>query len=108
MTNDAYSEFCEALKKRIEKGKMTKFPKYSNNLCYDANGIYSYGSRIADLNLDNRTIRNLGSWSKTSVKHYNYAKHMLKICYDFEEVTAPKVIQRELLHVQNLSYDDHT
>lgn len=65
---------------------MTKFPRFCKNLSYNDRGVYSYGSRIADLNLDCRAIRKLGYWSKTSEKHYNYAKHIFEICYDFYEV----------------------
>ncbi len=104
MTNYAYSEFCEAVKERSAKGKTTKFPKYCKNLSYDALGIYSFGSRIADLNLDCRVIRKLGYcyWSKTSEKHYNYAKHILEICYDFYEVDA------ENIHVHHFDPWMHT
>ncbi len=101
MTNKSYSDFCKNVREKSEKGKTCKFPKYCNILCYSESGIYSCGAKIADLNLDCRVIRKLGYyWSRRSEKHYNYAKDMLEICYDFYEI-AP-------LHIQTLSYDDHT
>jgi hypothetical protein len=36
--------------------------------------------------------------------HYMYAAHMFKTCYGFHEMISPC----ELIHIQHLSYDDHT
>ena len=78
--------FLEIIRKATERGMKLKFPKYERNLRYDLDGIYSYGIQIAELNMLNRTIRNLGKWSATSTKHYNYARDLLHNTYGFQEI----------------------
>ena len=101
MADDNFYEFCETAEKAKEKGKGLKFIRYRKKLRYDSEGIYSYGTKIANLDLGRRTIQTLGYWSPTSSKHFNYAVHLLDICYDFRMIDP-------LVHVQHLSYDDHT
>ena len=79
MVDDNFYEFCEKAEKAKEKGKGLKLPRYEKNLRYDSEGIYSYGTKIANLDLGRRTIQKFGYWSPTSSKHYNYAKRMLDI-----------------------------
>jgi hypothetical protein len=82
---ESYRDFCDGLVERTTKGKATRFPRYCQNLNYTCEGVYSYGTKIADLNLEQRRIRSTGYFSKTSSKHYNYAKNILNMCYDFTE-----------------------
>jgi hypothetical protein len=79
-------EFLHILRRATERGRKLKFPKYEKNLRYDLDGIYSYGTQIAELNMLDRTIHSLGKWSHTSTKHYNYAKHLLQDSYNFREI----------------------
>ena len=72
MADDNFYEFCEKAEKAKEKGKGLKFLRYGKNLRYDSEGIYSYGTKIANLDLRRRTIQKLGYWSPTNSKHYNY------------------------------------
>ena len=93
------------------KGKGLKFNRYGKNLRYNSEGIYSYNTKIADLNFCFRSVSKRGSYSMTSNKHYNYALRMLEMCYDFYEASPspPGTLPREWLHlVQNLIYDDHS
>ena len=80
------AEFLAMVRRATERAWKLKFPRYSKNLRYDLDGIYSYGTRIAELNMLDKTIRKLGKWSMTSTKHYNYAKHLLQITYGFKEL----------------------
>ena len=80
------AESFDTVRKTTEKGRKMKFLKYEKNLRYDLYGIYSYGTQIAELDMRHRTIHKLGKWSRTSTKHYNYAKHILHITYQFMEV----------------------
>ena len=96
-----FYEWSEKADKATEKGKCIKFLRHGKNLRYDSEGIYSYGTKIASLDLGRRTIQKLGYWSPTSSAHYNYAKRMLGERYDFYEIDP-------LVHMQHLSYDDHT
>ena len=80
------AEFFDIVRKTTEKGRKMKFLRYEKNLRYDLRGIYSYGTQIAELDMRHRTIHKLGKWSRTSTKHYNYAKHILHITYQFMEI----------------------
>ena len=99
-----FYEWSEKAEKATEKGKALKFLRYGTNLRYNSEGIYSYGTKIARLDLHQRTIEKLGYWSPTTSKHFNYAAHLLDICYDFRPMDSLD----PLVHVQHLSYDDHT
>ena len=97
-----FYEWSEKAEKATEKGKLLKFDRYGENLRYNSEGIYSYGTKIANIDLRLRTIQKLGHWSPTASKHHNYAARLLDICYDF------RPIESNLIHVQHISYDDHT
>ena len=107
MFNDSYAEFCDKATKATEGTRGLKFPRYGKNLRYNSEGIYSYGAKIANLDLREKTIQRIGYWSQTSSKHYNYAGTLLNICYNFNE-KPPTASDVPLIHVQNLSYDEHT
>ena len=93
-----FYEWSEKAEKATEKGKGLKFDRYGKNLRYNSEGIYSYGTKIAHIDLNLRTIQKLGYWSPTTSKHFNYAAKLLDTHYNFHD----------LVHVQHLSYDDHT
>jgi hypothetical protein len=105
MENDfaRYFDFRMMAERATEKEKLLKFPRYTKNLRYNSEGIYSYKNKIANLNLMNRTVQKIGYWSPTTSKHYNYAKHILNLSYGITEVEPVP-----LLHIQELSYWDHT
>jgi hypothetical protein len=105
MENDfaCFFEFKREAEQATEAGKRLKFLRYTKNLRYDSEGIYSYKTKIANINCMNRTIQKRGYWSRTTTKHYNYAKRMLNLCYGFEEIEPEPMV-----HVQELSYWDHT
>ena len=114
MENDfaCFFDFRMMAEKATEKGTGLKFPKYTKNLRYNSEGIYSYNVKIANLDIINRTIQKRGYWSQTTTKHYNYAKYVLNLCYGFEEIEpAPVGGPSEFLHppieIQSVSYWDH-
>ena len=80
------AEFFDIVRKTTEKGRKMKVLRQEKNLRYDLHGIYSYGTQIAELDMRHRTIHKLGKWSRTSTKHYNSAKHILHISFQFMEV----------------------
>ena len=86
----SFIEFCEKAAEATQKGKGLKFPRYEKNLRYDSEGIYSYGTKIAKLDLRMYTIQKLGYWSLSSSRHYNYAKIILNDwCGFFESLPEP-------------------
>ena len=51
---------------------MRQFDKYKQNLRATDNYIYSYETKVAEINHETRTINPLGWWSMTTSKHINY------------------------------------
>ena len=101
---DSYEEFRKSAESATKNGTSFIFFKYSKNLRYDTVGVYSYGSKIAHIDLKQKTIQKIGPLAPLHNHHYIYAKHMFQICYDFREVGDTC----EFTHVEHLSYDDHT
>ena len=81
-----YFEFYEAAERATTKGKGLEMNRYCKNLRYNSIGIYSFKTKIADLDFNFRTISQRGYRSPISSKHYNYAKRMLEMHYGFNEV----------------------
>ena len=79
------STMCHTLRKTMI-GKKVKFLRYCKNLRYDSFFVYSYDTAVIQLNWRHRTAKRLGSWSKTTSTHMNYAIRMLTICYAFKEI----------------------
>jgi hypothetical protein len=83
---DNFYEWSEKAEKATEKGKALKFDRYGKNLRYNSEGIYSYGTKIANIDLQQRTIQKRGYWSPTTSKHFNYAAQLLDTRYDFRPI----------------------
>ena len=56
----------------MEKKQMRQFDKYKQNLRATDNYIYSYETKVAEIDHETRTIKPLGWWSMTTSKHINY------------------------------------
>lgn len=54
-----------------------KFDRYIKNLSCDNNFIYSYNTKVAEIDHTNGLIKTLGYWSITTTKHINYAARIL-------------------------------
>ena len=78
-----FYEWSEKAEKATEKGELFKFDRYGENLRSNSEGIYSYGTKIATLDLKERSIQRQGYWSSTSSTHYHYAMNMLGANYNF-------------------------
>jgi len=48
------------------------FDKYKQNLRSDDNYVFSYNTKVAEIDHKNRQITPLGWWSVTTSKHINY------------------------------------
>ena len=102
--DDSYEEFCKSAEKAKKTGRYNTFPLYGLTLNYDSEGIYNDGTKIVHLDLKRKKIQKLGHGSVMNHNHYIYAAHMFKICYDFREVGDTC----DFIHVEHISYDDHT
>ena len=51
---------------------MDTLPRYKQNLTVSTEHVYSYGTKVANINHIKRTVRALGWWSVTTSKHINY------------------------------------
>ena len=56
----------------MEKKQMRTFDKYKQNLRATDNYVYSYETKVAEIDHETRTIKPLGWWSMTTSKHINY------------------------------------
>jgi hypothetical protein len=56
-----------------------KFIKYRQNLKYDDKFVYSYNTKVAEIDIKNRILWRLGYWSQTTSKHINYAGKELNL-----------------------------
>jgi hypothetical protein len=57
---------------------MRTFDRYKQNLKADYNYIYSYNTKVAEINHEEKTIKPLGWWSVTTSKHINYVGNQFK------------------------------
>ena len=82
-----YHYFFENALAASNKGKFLKFPRFKTNLRYNFDGLYSYyNTKIAHMNMPDRTIMMLGKWLVTNTTHYNYARNFLEDTYGFREI----------------------
>ena len=86
MNDQHYDEFFENAQKASDKDKFLKLPRFQANLRYNFDGLYSYLTKIAHLDLPGRTIVKLGKYSVTSTMHYNYTRRFLEDRYGFREI----------------------
>ena len=100
---DNYDEFCKSAENAKKSGRGLTFFYFRENLKYDSEGVYSYGSKIARIDLKQKTIQKIGPLAPLHNHHYIYAKHMFQICYDFREEKDTN----DFIFIQELSYDDH-
>ena len=54
-----------------------KLGKYKDNLKLDMFYIYSYNTKVAEINHETKEVLPLGWWSKTTTKHINYVANDL-------------------------------
>ena len=83
-----YDDFFERAQTATDNGKLMKLPRFQNNFKYDFDGLYTYGTKIAHLDLPRRTIEKLGKWSVTSSTHYNYTRRLLEDRNGFLEILS--------------------
>ena len=56
----------------MEKKQMRQFDKYKQNLRATDNHVFSYETKVAEIDHATQTIKPLGWWSMTTTKHINY------------------------------------
>ncbi len=83
-----FDDFFENAQKASDKGKFLELSRFQKNLKYNFDGLYSYNTRIAELNMSNRTILMRGKWSRASTTHYNYTRRLLEDRYGFREILS--------------------
>lgn len=58
---------------------MRTFDRYKENLRLVDDKVYSYTTHVATVNMNDRTLTQLGYWSKTTQKHINYVASELDL-----------------------------
>ena len=66
---------------------MRQFPKYKQNLRATDDYVFSYNTKVAEIDHTNRTIKPLGWWSATTSKHINYVGS--EYGYEVQKVEPP-------------------
>jgi hypothetical protein len=59
------------------------FAKYKQNLKVENNAVYSYNTKVAEI--QNNTLIQLGWWSMTTQKHINYVASELNLILDRQD-----------------------
>jgi hypothetical protein len=59
------------------------FAKYKQNLKVENNAVYSYNTKVAEI--QNNTLTQLGWWSMTTQKHINYVASELNLILDRQD-----------------------
>ena len=57
---------------KIDLNNLSKLDKYRENLLVSDDAVFSYLTRVAEINHEKREINPLGGWSVTTSKHINY------------------------------------
>ena len=89
---ERFEDFLYFTQKVSDADKLLKFPRFQRNLKYNFDGLYSYNTRIALLDLPHRTIIKIGRWLVTSTTHYNNARRLLQDHYGFQEIVRDSCI----------------
>ena len=84
--DERFEDFLYFTQKASDADKFLKFPRFQKNLKYNFDGLYSYNTKVAHLDLPGRTIIKLGRWSPSSTTHYNYVRRLLQDHYGFQEI----------------------
>ncbi|MFM7985099.1 MAG: hypothetical protein ACKPKO_37855, partial [Candidatus Fonsibacter sp.] len=56
MNYQHYDDFFERALSASNKGKFLKFPRFKAKLRYNFDGLYSYHTKIANINMHDKTI----------------------------------------------------
>ena len=102
MDAKSYEIFSEQAEMTTKKGTFLKFQRCKRNLKFNSEGIYNDDVKIANLDLQGKTIQRGGVWSSSNFTYYYYAKGLLVMWYDFTEIPNSD------FKIPSLSYDDHT
>ena len=57
---------------KIDQDNLSKLDKYRENLLVSDDAVFSYLTRVAEIDHEKREINPLGWWSVTTSKHINY------------------------------------
>ena len=57
---------------KIALNNLSKLDKYRENLLVSDDAVFSYLTRVAEIDHEKREINPLGWWSVTTSKHINY------------------------------------
>ena len=58
--DNRFGEFFEKAMTASDKGRFLKLPRYQKNLKYNFDGLYSYNTRVALIDMPHRTIMKIG------------------------------------------------
>ena len=57
---------------KVEINNLSKMDRYKENLLVSDDAVFSYLTRVAEIDHEKKEIKPLGWWSATTSKHINY------------------------------------
>tara|TARA_R100000808_G_C2008639_1_gene62244 strand:+ start:129 stop:338 length:210 start_codon:yes stop_codon:yes gene_type:complete len=57
---------------KVELNNLSKMDRYKENLLVSDDAVFSYLTRVAEIDHEKEEIKPLGWWSATTSKHINY------------------------------------
>ena len=65
---------------KVELSELTKLGRYRENLLVSDDAVFSYLTRVAEIDNEKKEVRPLGWWSVTISKHINFVAYT----YDYK------------------------
>ena len=65
---------------KIDLNNLTKLGRYRENLLVSDDAVFSYLTRVAEIDHEKREVKPLGWWSVTTSKHINFVAYT----YDYK------------------------
>ena len=72
-----YKQRRDSLKYALRDDSTLTWTKYFKNLKLSMVAVYSYNTKVIELNWERQTAKRLGKWSPTTSRHMNYAMQNL-------------------------------
>ena len=60
---------------KIDLNNLTKLGRYRENLLVSDDAVYSYLTKVAEIDHEKREVKPLGWWSVTTSKHINFVAY---------------------------------
>ena len=80
-----YKQRRDSLKYALRDDGTCTWTRYFKHLKFSMCAVYSYNTKVIELNWERHTAKRLGKWSPSTSRHMNYAMQNLA-CLGFKEI----------------------